>query len=222
MIPLLVFIWLELAAGSAMISIPLDDAKSWVQLAYRGIPPNSVEFNRGGIHISIDRSASPLIYRLDQPVRLTGFTVEGSWRGRIQIPDGTIQGVNSADDFVMKFGIVAAGDKRLNWFQKRIAAPWILRLYELAPDGSGISNIRFYSTTQQPELLGTSRTHPLSDLIYEERVLHLDSPGSFKLSKSFDEPTETLALWISSDGDDTGSEFEVTIDSITLKITGDQ
>ncbi len=218
MIPLLTLIWLELAAGSAMISIPLDDAKNWVQLTYRGIRPNGVEFDRGSIRISIDRSASPLIYRLDQPVHLTGFALEGSWHGRLQIPNGAIQGVNSADDFVMKFGIVVAGNKRLNWFQKRIAAPWILRLYELAPDGDGISNIRFYSTTQQLELLGTSRNHPLSDLIYEERVLHLDSSGSFKLSKSFDEPTETLALWISSDGDDTGSAFEVTIDNITLMV----
>lgn len=222
MTPLLALIWLELAAGPRMINIPLDDAKNWVQLAYRGLRPNGVEFDREAIRISVDQSASPLIYRLDQPVRLTGFSVKGSWQGRLQIPEDATQGVNSADDFVMKFGIVVAGDKRLNWFQKRIAAPWILRLYELAPDGGGISNIRFYSTTQQPELLGTSRTHPLSDLIFEERVLHLDSPGSFTLSKSFDEPTEALALWISSDGDDTGSTFEVAIDSITLKITGNQ
>jgi hypothetical protein len=218
MIALFACLSLALTAAPATLGVPLDDAKDWVHLTYRNIRPNRVEFGHEGMSIIVDQSSSPLIYKFEQPFRLAGLAVEGSWRGQLKIPDGKTQGETSADDFVIKLGIVVAGDKRLNWFQKRVAAPWILSLYELAPEGSGISSIRFYSTTQQAELLGTSRTHPLSNLIYEERVLYLDSPGPFKLVTSFDEPTEAVALWISSDGDDTGSAFQVSIDGITLRI----
>ena len=210
--------WAMLAVSLNEIIVPVDNLENWTEAVYRGIPPNSITIENGAIRIGIDRSSSPLIYGFDEPLLLTGFTVEASWRGRLDIPAGTTQGNDDADDFVLKFGIVVAGDRTLSWFQRRIAADWILRLYELAPEGSGVKNIQFFSTTQQSELVGSSRRHPLSELFYEERLLHLDSTGPFELNKSFDEPVTTLGLWISSDGDDTDSEFDVRIHSIVLRL----
>ncbi|NNE62087.1 MAG: hypothetical protein HKN35_14425, partial [Woeseia sp.] len=88
--------------------------------------------------------------------------------------------------------------------------------FKLAPEDSGVERINFLSTTQQKDRLGTSRQHPLSDLLYESRIVYLDAPGSFELKHDFPEPVETLGLWVSVDGDDTGSNFDLRIDSITL------
>ncbi|MGB5580750.1 MAG: hypothetical protein WBM68_09325, partial [Woeseia sp.] len=152
-----------------------------------------------------------------KPVRITGFTVAASWSGALNIPPGVIQGEQGADDFVLKFGIVEAGDRRLNWLQRRIAADWIKQLFKLAPPDSGVSRINFLSTTQQKNLLGSSRTHPLSELLFENRILYLDSTGPFEMSYDFAEPVEALGLWLSIDGDDTGSSFDLHISDIALR-----
>jgi hypothetical protein len=199
-------------------SIPVHDLANWTEAAYRGIPPNRVTVENGALSIDVRDSASPLIYRFDRPLRLTGFSVEASWSGELEIPAGVMQGGDGADDFVLKLGLVVAGDRTLGWFERRVAADWLLRLYELAPKDGGIENVRFYSTTRQRDLIGTSRTHPLSKLLYEERIAYLAHPGPFSLSRSFGDPIETLGLWIASDGDDTESELQVKIHGILLKI----
>lgn len=208
---------LFIASAAASLEVPVDNLQSWVILSFSKIKPNEVSVEKGEMHIAVRNSASPLIYKFDKPLRITGFTVEASWTGALNIPPDAIEGDKGADDFVLKFGIVEAGDRRLNWLQRRIAADWIKQLFELAPPDSGVSRINFLSTTQQESLLGTTRTHPLSDLLFENRILYLDSTGPFEMSYDFAEPVEALGLWLSIDGDDTGSNFDLRIRDIALR-----
>jgi len=214
----LVLAW---AGGAIALEIPLDTDTGWSSLTYRNIPANAVAFGEAGLKISVDTSASPLVYRLDEPTKLTGIDVRARWRGKLVLPAGARQGEKGADDFVLKVGLVEAGGKTLNWFQRSIAAEWIRRLHDLAPESGGIDRIHFLSTTQQEELLGESRVHPLSELLHETRIAHLGSAGVFEMSHAFDEPVEVLGLWISADGDDTGSVFELVIESIELRVAED-
>lgn len=204
------------AVPAAAIDVPVTDLTSWKTLAFNNIPPNQVSVDNGALHIAVRSSASPLIFGLDKPTHLTGVTVVASWSGELRIPEGATEGDKNADDFVLKLGIVEAGDQTLNWFQQRIAADWVKQLYSLAPRGTGVRRINFLSTTQQPKLLGTQRTHPLNDLLYETRIVLLEGPGAFEMAYRFDAPVEALGLWISSDGDDTGSSFDLEITGITL------
>lgn len=194
----------------------MDDITAWKSLTFNNIAPNKVSIEKGSLHIAVRNSASPLIYRLDGPTRLTGVSIAATWNGGLRIPKGVTQGEKNADDFVLKFGIVEAGDRTLNWLQRRIAAGWIRQLYGLAPAGTGVRRINFLSTTTQPELLGSRRTHPLNELLHETRITLLEGPGAFEMTHCFDESVDVLGLWISSDGDDTGSSFDLTISSITL------
>ena len=207
---------LLLTVPAAAIDIPVAELGDWTTLSYRNIPSNTVTTGDSGMLIAVRRSASPLVFKLDAPVALTGISVKARWSGGLRLPEGVAQGESGADDFVLKVGVVEAGDKTLNWFQRRIAADWVIRLFELASEGSGIERIHFLTTTLQQELLGTSRRHPLSDLLYETHIHHLDAPGEFELSQRFAEPVKTLGLWLSADGDDTGSSFDLHIDSIRL------
>jgi hypothetical protein len=206
-----------LSAIVVAMDVPVDDLEPWTVLSFRNIQPNEVSVVDGALHIRVRGSASPLIYRFDEPTRIAGVTVVASWNGELRIPAGATQGDENADDFVLKFGIVEAGDRRLNWFQRSIAADWIKQLFKLAPKNSGVNRINFLSTTKQQELLGTSRTHPLSELLYETRVLYLDTPGRFVMTHEFSETVESLGLWVSVDGDNTGSNFDLRLERITLR-----
>jgi hypothetical protein len=128
-------------------TIPLSDLSRWEQLTYNGIQPNTVTAQQDGLHITVRGSASPLIYRLDHPTVVTELQVVASWSGMITLPRMKTQGDEGADDFVLKLGLVEAGDQTLNWVQKRVAANWIKRLHGLAPAGTGINRIHFLTTT---------------------------------------------------------------------------
>ncbi|MCB1844837.1 MAG: hypothetical protein KDI09_17875, partial [Halioglobus sp.] len=205
-----------LSLPAVAMELPVDDLAKWTTLSFNGIRPNEVGISDRALHIQVRGSASPLIFRLDKATHITGITVVASWVGELRIPEGATQGGENADDFVLKFGIVESGDQTLNWIRRRIAADWIRQLFSLAPRGSGVSRINFLSTTRQPELLGSSRTHPLSELLHETRIVYLDGPGDFEMSYRFPAPVEALGLWISADGDDTGSTFDLSINRITL------
>ncbi|MEM9208763.1 MAG: hypothetical protein AAGA61_05925 [Pseudomonadota bacterium] len=201
---------------AAAVEIPVDDLDRWTVLSFNRIPPNTVTVEDGELVLAIDGSASPLVYKLDVPTSITGVNVIARWDGALDIPEGATQGDENADDFVLKLGIVEAGERTLGFLQRSIAADWIKQLFKLAPKGTGVKRINFLSTTQDPALLGSQRTHPLSDLLYENRIRHLEMPGAFEMTHRFDAPVETLGLWISSDGDGTGSRFELRIERIEL------
>lgn len=204
------------AAPSLAIDLPLSSLDEWRVLEFRKIPANTVTANNGVLTIGVNRSASPLVYKLAATSTVTAVTVFATWAGGINIPENTVQGEDGADDFVLKLGIVEAGDRRLNWLQRRIAADWLQQLFKLAPAGTGVRRINFLSTTQQQELLGSTRVHPLNDLLYETRVTYLPAPGEFTMSYRFPEPVDVLGIWISADGDDTDSVFNLEIRRITL------
>ncbi|MEM6639456.1 MAG: hypothetical protein AAF610_06105 [Pseudomonadota bacterium] len=211
---------MSISAGAAPTSVPVDDTSDWQILSFRKIPANDVTADKNGLTIEVASSASPLVYPLPAPARVQRVRVTGEWRGALSLPEGAVQGAKGVDDFVLKLGLVESGDQTLSWFQKRVAPKWIRTLFDLAPPDGGISQIHFLSTTQQPDLVGTSRTHPLSDLLQESRHLLLDAPGEFVMDVELDAAADVVALWISSDGDDTGSRFTLQIKSIEL-ISGD-
>lgn len=205
------------SADADVLCVPLDDAARWEALAFRKIPANEVSFGPDGMTLRINGSASPLVHGLETPARVSRVRVRGHWSGALTLPQGSVQGDEGADDFVLKLGLVESGDQTLNWFERKLAAPWIRTLFELAPTGSGVRRIHFLSTTMQADQLERSRVHPLSDLLYETRVALLEEPGAFEMDVILPEPAQVLALWISSDGDDTASRFTLHLDSITLE-----
>ena len=204
------------AAPSLALDVPVGDLPAWKTLAFRNIAANTVTANDEGLHIAVRKSASPLVYKLEAPLKVTAVTVDASWAGALNLPENTVQGEKGADDFVLKLGVVEAGDRKLNWLQRRIAADWLQQLFKLAPAGTGVRRINFLSTTQQQALVGTARVHPLNDLLFETRVTYLPAPGEFTMTYRFPEPVDVLGLWISADGDDTASNFDLQIRRITL------
>jgi len=198
------------------IALPMQQEGNWQLLEYNRLDANQVIFTDQGMTVTVDQSASPIIYPLDNPQTVTRVTVTGNLSSLLNVP-AERQGLQGSDDFTLKIGLVVAGDKTLNGLQKLFSAKWIRKLFDLAPEGTGIDKIYFLNAVQYKSLLGQQRQHPLSDLIYENNVWLLDKTGDFTLDYNLPNPQKVIAVWLSIDGDDTRSSYTTTIKSLLLE-----
>lgn len=170
------------------------------------------------MNVRVDKSASPLIHALNSSRKVVGFHIKGEFRGLPSFPDVARQGEKGADDYALRIGFVIPGNKRLSGFKKLLAPQWIKSLYEKVPEGSGVDHIEFFNVTQSPRQLGLRRIHPLSDLIEENFFAQVSRAGTFDYEYTLKTPLEAAAIWISIDGDDTKSAFDVLISTLELAI----
>jgi hypothetical protein len=139
-------------------------------------------------------------------------------RGRV---DGQLdttaerQGLQGADDFVLRVGLVEAGTRRPSFVERRLAPGWVRFLFSLAPPDQGVGRIRFFNLGLSASQIGWARTHPLSSLIHETVVAAPEPDGTFTIVAQAPD-TPVLALWLSADGDDTSSRFTVRVDALEL------
>jgi hypothetical protein len=201
---------------AAAFAVPLQQMTDWQLLQYNGIVPNQVSFTQAGMTVEVMGSASPIIYPLDEARLVRRIAVTGTLTELLKL-DTANQGLQNNDDFSLKIGLVIAGDKTLNSMQKLFSADWVKRLYELAPEGRGIDGIYFLNAVQASTRLGQQRRHPLSDLIFENNVWLLDKPGDFAMTYTLDRPRKVIAIWLSIDGDDSGSNYSTLIKSLHLE-----
>ena len=196
--------------------LPLDTENGWQVLKYSKLPPHRIRFSPAGLEMTVEASAMPLIYPLPERLRVSEIRVIGRVDGALRLPPGR-QGEQSFDDYAFRIGLVEPGERTLNFVQRQLAAAWVRKLFELAPKGSGISKIHFFNVGADKAHIGRQRQHPLSDLLLET-VLALPAPdGRFDFTHTLDRPLETIAVWLSSDGDDTGSKFTVLVERIELR-----
>lgn len=201
---------------AGVIALPLQQPDGWQLLEYDKLPPHRVEFGEAGMRIAVDASASPIIYPLPAPAAVAGVAVSGRLEGLLDLPAGP-QGEPGADDFSLRVGLVLAGGRRLNFFERMLSARWVRRLHDLAPAGGGIERVLFLNAVQDRRQLGRARVHPLSPLLHERNVWLLDRSGAFELQYEFETPLEVVALWLSLDGDDSRSRFVVLLEELRLE-----
>lgn len=198
--------------------VPLNDSSNWQTLQYSKIRPHKLGFSQKGLTIHVDSSAMPFIYPFKKAAEINKITISGRVDKLINLSHGKTQGEEGADDFIIKLGLVLPGKETLNWFQKAIAADWITTLFELASDSEGVDHILFLNAVQNREDLDKKRNHPLGKgLMKEENKWLLDKPGEFNFSAEFPDGKDVLALWLSTDGDDTQSDFTLIIDKISVE-----
>ena len=201
----------------ALTRVPLElDSQHWHLLEYHNIPANRVSQNEGGIRIDVQASASPLIYTFEQPQSIRHISVSGKISLLPAIPEGAQQGDRGADDFPFRLGLVLEGDKNLTFAQRLIASDWVKQLFDLAPESSGIDQVRFLNLRNPAPVNWQQRIHPESRGLFTEVIVgQADANMRFELEHTLDAPLRVLALWISADGDDTGSFYSLTLDSVS-------
>jgi hypothetical protein len=219
------FLCIVLASLSIQLTFAAEkvsfDPKAWKQVSYKKIKSNKVEFAVDSILVTVDESASPLVYALPAPFKIKRIkvTAEISGLGLDQIKENK----KLIDDSPFRIGLVLEGSNKLNFFQRKIAADWVLELFKLAPKGSGLSHIEFYNVGWVNSQKGHSRTHPASKLIKENWPLTLDGIVANKdsllvqaefLIQADLHNTNTQAFWVSIDGDDLKMKYKTKIREI--------
>ncbi len=213
-----VFLWVLFGTGAAPAAQEdlIDNHHRWQLLSYSRIPANEVDFSDDEMVISVNSSASPVIYPLKTPALLTQISVELSVEGVLNKTE-KLQGGKGADDFLFRLGVVYEGDQTLGFFQRTLAADWVKKLFSLAPKGTGVSHIAFHNLYSDSRLMDQSRVHPASHLLTEDFVA---PSGKYPLTFTITpEPQKkVLALWISSDGDDTQSRYKVRLKDFVVQL----
>lgn len=190
--------------------IPLHQDGAWTQLQFNKIPVNEVQFSREQLTVKVSKSASPLIYRLAEVKMVSSLKWNVEVRG---VPPNS--GEQFPEDFPLRVGLVAQGDKTMNRLQRWAAADWVKKLFDLTPKAQGLDKIHFYNLDSQSRWLGSSRTHPKSDLMYESVVASLKD-GKSKFESTLPKKLPVAALWISIDGDNTDAQYDLVIKELAL------
>tara|TARA_B110001454_G_scaffold218991_1_gene249124 strand:- start:167661 stop:168323 length:663 start_codon:yes stop_codon:yes gene_type:complete len=206
----------------AAIVIPTNNLTEWKTEKFSGVPKNETAVSPGGLYVKVKNSAGPLIFPLKSKTKFVGFKIRGEFKGLPKITNPSLQGEKGFDDYPLRLGFVIPGEKKLSGFKKMIAAQWVKNLYEQVEDGIGIDSVHFFNVTQNTQQVGKIRTHPASDLFHEEFFAEVKHSGPFAYDFQFQKPIEAIAIWLSIDGDDTKSTFDVLISGLELKVSDEE
>lgn len=198
----------------ATVVIPLDMKNRWTEISFGKIPANTVTYAVNNLTVHVNKSASPLVFKLDSPLNIQSVEVSLKFNGDLT---NKAENAKIEDDSVFRIGLVASGDQTLTGIKKLFAPDWVKKLFALAPDGAGLDKIYFFNVGRLANQMGLSRAHPKSDLMHEE-IVAIKNPdqNSLSFTKIFDKPIKSAALWISIDGDDSQSKYDTIIENITL------
>lgn len=187
---------------------------SWKSLSFNKIPAHELQFLDAGMKVIVKSSAGPLVYKLDSNLKINAIKIKGKITGHKKMENTSFD-----EDSILRVGLVATGSQKLTGVKKWMAAAWVKELFALAPEGTGLDKIYFFNTTNRDDLVGKKRIHPSSGLLSENIVWLNKSEGTFNFTHKLDKPINTAALWLSIDGDDSSSEFQVLLQNIELETT---
>jgi hypothetical protein len=210
----------------AMIAIPMGTSDGWLELKFSKITPNVIQRSETGTLVKVNGSASPLIHGFGKITPVDGIAAEVEITGNLNRLESWKE---FEEDSLLRIGLVAEGPEKLGTMGSLFAPEWVKRMFALAPKGHGLDKIYFYSVTSRKELIGKSRQHPKSKFMHEEYMFlapipagptvgSTDSPAkpvSVSISKKFTSPIPAAGIWLSIDGDDSKSKFEVKIKSLS-------
>jgi len=213
---LILLSWLpgQIQAGEIDLSV-----EQWQLLEYHGIPGHALSQAGDRLHIAVKRSASPVVQAFSTPLQATRLHIRAYIDGSVDLaglPNGVVQGNQSFDDFRLRVGIIYEGNTTLDPFQLSIAPAWVRYLYRIVPEGTGIDHVEFLNSWTDHRLAGQQRQHPATPLWRERFLLETDPSGKINQTVMLEHDAQILGVWISSDGDDTGSCFNVYIEELTF------
>ncbi len=202
------------AVSSPQLSreVPLQES-AWTSLQFKKIKANQVEFVDQELRVKVRSSASPLIHALPEPLQVAKVRVRGSWEEQQAAQRSSLE---FDEDSLLRVGLVVPGQLTLSGPRRWLAADWVKKLFDLAPQGAGIDRIEFLMMASREDWVGRQRVHPHSELIRERAMSLRPPPGDFDVEWKLTRPIPAAALWLSVDGDDGGASFDLKLLRIEL------
>lgn len=213
----LLIISLALFFSNSLLALEVPfSKKSWDIIEYRNIKPNQTSFKSNEAHIKIDHSAGSIIHTLKKPTLIKNLKLDFSHKGNLR--SNLTQGSDGFDDYLLRVGIIYEGDKTLNFFERRFAADWLVKVFDKAPKGSGLSQIRFYNVISDKRIINKERVSPASKYMYEVfKFPSYKDSNSIKIDLDLDTTKKVIAIWLCFDGDDSKSQVELMLSNLILE-----
>jgi len=201
-----------LASIVTVIGVPSD----WHSLSFRSIPPIQTKVQKDQITLKVDASAGGLVRRLPAATRVKRFVITGSVTGQLKVDEKGLWEKGNEDAY-LRVGLIAEGGRSLTRLERLVAPAWICTLDDvLNADGRAPSAIRNHLMVPHAAWIGKHRANPNMKQLVDHIVATPGADGRFTMRVDPPETLELVGLWLMADGDDSGSTFTVTLDSIKL------
>ncbi len=198
--------------ADASAEVILLHADNFEHINFDKVNANHHLFHEQKLHIEVDHSASILMKAFDQVRPVSRVSFEWRSNGRPKIKNAEHEERRSGDDAVFKLGLLLKADVAL--FNPRLP-PWMQRVESLLTFPSGRV---IFLVVGAKHAAGEQWPNP-----YNRRVTMIaiessnDSQSWRQSSYQFAKPVDVVAIWLVSDGDNTGSSFTTVIKNITIE-----
>ena len=207
----------NLTAIFASILTAIGMPSDWHSLSFRSIPSIQSKVQKDKITLEVDASAGGLVRRLPAGTRMKRFIVTGSVTGQLKVDEKRLWEKGNEDAY-LRVGLIAEGGRSLTTFERLVAPAWICTMDDvLCADGRAPSAIRNHLLVPHFSWIGKQRANPNMKQLVDHMVATPGADGRFTMAVDLPQPMNVLGLWLMADGDDSGSKFEVIIDSIQLE-----
>jgi hypothetical protein len=197
------------AAGSPCYRTDFSELQ---HIEFGRIPANEITISDGAVTFNVMKSASFLMQGFDKvmPVK----QVELSWRseGGPALHDADQEKQKAGDDAVVKLGLLLRAEKeRFNPF----LPAWMKQVREGL---SYPSEMMIYLVADSRHDAGQRWANPYNERITMVSMLDVPTGDGWNRSTiEFDEPVDVVAIWLMSDGDNTGSSFVTMVREVVLR-----
>lgn len=189
----------------SVVLIPVSSTDLFLNLQYSKGTPNKVTLSET-ITIAVNKSASPLFYKMPVVKKIKEITIEGSVKIQKQIE-------NDQDDSYFQLGIIYEGDYRPNGFVKAFLPEWLKKVLSLN-DKFGVGQISFHEVSAKGKIL--DKKDNIRDIkIFFKTNTHLDDKSHFKMKINPDNK-KILGFWLRADGDDSKAQFVTNLKSLKI------
>lgn len=191
-------------------SLALSAGSGWEVLRFDNIRENGIAFSDSRLTVTVNDSASPIIYPFSGTKTVNEIFVSGTVTGKLES-----NGSSSWDDALLRVGIIETGSRKLSPVERMSAPKWVKTLSNRM--SGGIRKIHCFLLMPEKERIGEARINPDMELFQETIAAVPSADGSFTMRITLPHAIESPGLWILSDGDDTGSKFSISIEQIEMK-----
>lgn len=180
-------------------------------VTFKNIPPTHFENEGSTLVLSVNKSSSFLLLPFQDPQ--TVRTVAFSWRGSgiVQVADANIEQTKQGDDGRLRIGLLLVGKPPMIPF---LAPSWIKTVRDIMKVPSD-RIIYLAVETKNPPPTQWRSPHS-SDIEIRAIPSTPTADGWWQSQITFEKSLSVAGLWITADGDNTGSTFKTWLKDLVL------
>jgi len=199
--------------ATASICSPLNLKTAQIKhLKFKGLKSTVYQVNADGIEIKVDGSASALIIAFDKPVTLNHFSFKWKKTGILKVRSSNQEASKKGDDAYFRFGLLQHSKKPLVPF---FAPSWVKAVSKFLKLPSDKLIYYFVGAQHNP---GTEWSSPYNSDIKNRSVMSKKGKdGYLTVSVTLLKPIKLSGLWLMSDGDNTNSNFSLTVKELRIE-----